>query len=84
MSRFNPIHKRAWLTDNVKSNFSLNLYVCDNSGPFSDQYFILTAVSKVLLKILGLTAMLRGSDPSNTPLFCYKKNILHLLKMVKI
>ena len=58
--------------------------VCDNSGPFSDNYFILIAVSKVLLKILGLTAMLRGSDPSNAPLFCCKINILHLLKMVKI
>ena len=42
--------------------------VCDNSGPFSDNYFILIAVSKVLLKILGLTAMLRGSGPLQHPI----------------
>ena len=42
--------------------------VCDNSGPFSDKYFILIAVSKVLMKILGLTAMLKGSGPLQHPI----------------
>ena len=45
MSRFNPIHKRAWLTDNVKRNFSLNLYVI-----IQDHLVISTSFSQQLAK----------------------------------
>lgn len=35
--------------------------------PFSYNYFILIAVSKKLVKILGLTVMLRGFGPLQHP-----------------
>lgn len=43
-----------------------NLYVIIQK-PFSYNYFILIAVGKKLVKILGLTAMLRGSGPLQHP-----------------